>query len=77
MTFVTSPDGTEIDRYEETLVYERYPFEPVPADPPTPNTEPTRSMNRTKADVSPPDAGPAAQPLWVVERDPEPTGFGG
>jgi len=76
MTFVTSPDGTEVNRYEETLVFEQYPFEPVPADPPMPNTEPTRSMNRTKANVSPPVAGPPAQSLRAIDMGMDPVGLG-
>ena len=75
-TFVTSPDGTEIDRYEETLLFEQYPFEPVPADPPTPNTEPTRSMNRTKAGVPSPAAERRGRSPRVADTGPELTGSG-
>lgn len=47
MRFVTSDDGTEIVDYQEQVVFESYPLGDVPAREPVPNTEPTRSMNRT------------------------------
>jgi hypothetical protein len=46
MTFVTSPDGTKVVRYEEEVVFEMFPSD---HDRPRtqPSAMPTRSMNRT------------------------------
>lgn len=47
MTFVTSPDGTEVVRYDETMVFEAFPSREAAPAPPSNRSTPTRSMNRT------------------------------
>lgn len=46
MTFVTSDDGTELEQYEETVVFESFPRGRQPTGDP-PSAMPTRSMQRT------------------------------
>lgn len=52
MTYVTSPDGTEIEHYEEEMILEIYPNGSPPDAPRTTNTAPPDSMNRTAPSLS-------------------------
>lgn len=47
MTVETSPDGTEIESYEEEILFELFPNGTAPERRAAPNTTPPTSINRT------------------------------